>query len=173
MDTGEWIRKAQAGDKDALVRLVMDKKDEYYRLAYVYLNNREDALDALQEMIVLLFRNIRKLKDPGAFYSWSKTILVNCCRSALRKRGRVVFLNDKREEAYHENYHRQELQEDLERYLKKLNRHQQEAIRLRYFLDMDYETISVITGTALGTVKSRISLGLDRLRKLLGGEYDA
>ncbi|NLY66156.1 MAG: RNA polymerase subunit sigma-24, partial [Tissierellia bacterium] len=43
-----FIKKAKKGDKEALIRLIMNKKNEYYKLAYVYMKNREDALDALQ-----------------------------------------------------------------------------------------------------------------------------
>lgn len=38
------IKKAQKGDKDILLQLIMAQKNEYYRLAYVYLGNKEDAL---------------------------------------------------------------------------------------------------------------------------------
>lgn len=172
MDTEELVGKAGAGDKDALVKLVMDKKDEYYRLAYVYMENREDSLDALQDMIVLLFQNIKKLKNPEAFYSWSKTILVNCCKSMLRKKGRVLLFNDPREEEYFENYPGRELKQDIMACMKRLNKNQQEAIKLKYFLDMDYGTIARITGVPHGTVKSRIFQGLAKLKELFGGMDD-
>lgn len=170
MEEAALVRQAKAGDKEALIQLVMDQKNEYYRLAYTYTGNREDSLDALQDMIVLLFDNIRKLKDEGAFYSWSKTILVNRCRSMLSKNGRVVALDDRDEEAYHDNYTAGEARQDIMAGLKRLNSRQQEAIKLKYIMDMDYETIARVTGTPVGTVKSRVFNGLARLKELLGGE---
>lgn len=170
MDISALVRRARKGNKEALIKLIMDRKNEFYRLAYTYTGNREDSLDALQDMIIILFNNIRKLKDPDAFYSWSKTILVNQCRAMLRKKGLFVDLDDRQEEAYTESYSLSETKQDIISYLNRLNTSQQEAIKLRYFMDLDYETIAQITSAPVGTVKSRIFNGLARLREMMGGE---
>ena len=90
LDAKLLIKQAKRGDKEALLKLIMDKKDEYYKLAYVYLKNREDSLDALQDMIIILYENIHKLKKEEAFYSWSKTILVNCCKKILKVSNKTI-----------------------------------------------------------------------------------
>lgn len=169
MDEVDLVKQARAGDKEALIQLVMHRKEEYYRLAYTYTGNREDSLDALQDMTVILFDNIRKLKDTSAFYSWSKTILVNRCRNMLRKRARVITLGNYKEEAYHESFPVRETRQDIMACLNYLNSGQQEVIKLKYFLDMDNETIARMTNIPVGTVKSRIFNGLARLREVFGG----
>lgn len=171
MDVVDLVEKGKKGDKEALIQLVMQKKEEYYRLAYVYTGNKEDSLDALQNMIVILFDNIRKLRKADAFYSWSKSILVNECKRILRKRKREIPVEKKGDDSYYENYQLREIRHDISTYIKRLNIYQQEAIKLRYYLDMDYATIARITGTSEGTVKSRIFNGLARLKGLFGGEY--
>lgn len=170
MDGTALVMQARTGDKEALIQLVMDRRNEYYRLAYTYTGNREDSLDALQDMIVIVFDNIRKLKDADAFYTWSKTILVNRCRAILRKRWRVITFGDRDEETYHENYQASEARQDIMTCLDRLNAGQQEAIKLKYFMDMDYESIARVTGVPVGTVKSRIFNGLAKLKELFGGE---
>lgn len=60
------IKRAMAGDKDALVSLIMKQKNDYYRLAYVYMKNQEDALDALEDMILILYQRIGSLKKRGS-----------------------------------------------------------------------------------------------------------
>lgn len=149
----------------------MDKKIEYYRLAYVYVDNQEDALDALEDMIVAVYKNIGKLKKPEAYYSWSKTILVNICKSMLKKRSKSVAWEDVNQEPYVESYEQKEYRADLAEHIALLNSNQQEAIKLRYFLDYDYQTIAEIMQVPLGTVKSRISIGLEKLKESLGGDY--
>lgn len=171
MDTSGLIRKAQCGDKEALIRLVMDRKDELYRLAYVYVKDKEDAMDAMQDMIVIIFEKIEKLKNPDSFYTWSKTILVNCCKDMLRKKKKFVSMEQDEEMGYKENYEGSEFRTDILESIKALNEYQQEVIKLRYFLDMDYETISKVTKVPLGTVKSRIFTGIRKLKEILGGEY--
>ena len=171
MDVVDLVAKAKKGDKEALIELVMNKKEEYYRLAYVYTGNKEDSLDALQNMIVILFDNVKKLKKADAFYSWSKSILVNECKRILRKRKREIPVEEKEDVGYCENYQLREIRHDISTYLKRLNIYQQEAIKLKDYLDMDYATIARITGASEGTVKSRIFNGLARLKGLFGGEY--
>ena len=58
----------------------------------------------------------------------------------------------------------------LERCLSQLSEKHQEVIRLRYFLDLDYETISRILKIPLGTVKSRIFNALKKMEACFGGE---
>jgi len=167
----QMVGKAKKGDKEALIQLVMARKDEYYRLAYSYTCSKEDSLDAMQDMIVILFNNINKLRDADAFYSWSRTILVNCCRRIVKKQSRIIPIDDSQEGEYHEDYQGREFKQDIMDSLKKLSLKQREAIILKYFFDMDYETISRITRVPVGTVKSRVFNGLSKLRQLFGGEY--
>lgn len=171
MDSIDLIKKARGGDKEALISLVMNNKNDYYRLAYVYLRDKEDSMDAMEDMIVILYENIKKLKNSDAFYSWSKTILVNCCKKILRRKKKVILVDEYEENEYTEKYQTKEQKIDIIRALKNLCSHQEEAIRLKYFMDMDYETISSITNVPVGTVKSRISIGLKKLREVFGGEY--
>ncbi|HHT49965.1 MAG TPA: sigma-70 family RNA polymerase sigma factor [Eubacteriaceae bacterium] len=165
------IKNAKSGDKDALVTLIMNKKNEYYGLALLYMKNQEDALDALEDMIVILYSKIHSLRKPEAFYSWSKKILVSCCLNKIKKDKRIVLI-DEWDQEDKKNYFREKDQEiDLDKELEKLSFKHREAIKLRYYLDYDYETISKLTNTPIGTVKSRIFNGLKRLRENMGGEY--
>lgn len=86
------IKKAKKGDKEALLSLVMNQNTDYYKLAYSYMKNKDDALDAMQDMIVILYENISTLKKNKAFYSWSKTILVNCCKEILSNQKKLVSI---------------------------------------------------------------------------------
>lgn len=170
METETLVKKAKKGDQDALVQLIMERKQEYYKLAYVYMKNNEDALDAMEDMIVILYENINKLKKEDAFFSWSKTILVNCCKKLLKKKKKVISLEAVKEEVYEGDIEQKNEEIMLEKHLSQLNKKHQEAIRLRYFLDLDYETISKIIKVPIGTVKSRISIGLKKLKESFGGE---
>lgn len=167
------IKKAKKGDKEALLQLVMNQKTDYYKLAYVYMKNKEDSLDIMQEMIVILYQNISKLKKDEAFYSWSKTILVNSCRKALKANKGLISLESIEEQKY-ESYESDNSSEDkivLEKYLSRLNPIHEEVIRLRYTMDLDYESISKLLNIPLGTVKSRINTAMKALKKSMEGEF--
>ena len=62
MDLKLLIKQAKKGDKEALLNLVMAQQVDFYKLAYVYMKDKEDAMDALQDMIVILYENISTLK---------------------------------------------------------------------------------------------------------------
>lgn len=170
MEIERLVKKAKQGDKDALVQLIMAEKEVYYKLAYVYMKNAEDAMDAMEDMILILYENISRLKNESSFYSWSKTILVNCCKNSLKKKNKVVFLETLQEQQQDSFVAETDEQLRLEKHLGELNSKQQEVIRLRYFMDMDYQSIAELLKVPLGTVKSRISIGLSKLKVVLGGE---
>lgn len=170
METIELVKHARQGDQDALVKLIMSRKQEYYKLAYAYMQNREDAMDAMEDMIVLLYENIGRLKKEEAFHSWSKTILVNCCKNLLRKRKRFVSLETAPEESCEGGFGSREDRLLLEEQLAKLAKGHQEVLKLRYFLGLDYQSIADMLKIPLGTVKSRIAKGLGKLKTGLGGE---
>ncbi|NLM04088.1 MAG: sigma-70 family RNA polymerase sigma factor [Clostridiales bacterium] len=171
MEIKMLVKKAKAGDKEALLQLIMKEHEKYYKLAYVYTKNPEDAMDALEDMIVILYNKINTLRKEDAFYSWSKTILVNSCKKILKRRNKLLYLDQWEQPDDRNSIKNSEEAMDLEGALNKLNEHQREAIKLRYYLDYDYKSIANITNVSLGTVKSRISTGIKKLKNLLiGGE---
>lgn len=163
------VKQAKKGNKEALLKLVMAEEDDYYKLAYVYMKNKDDSLDALQDMIIILYENISKLRKEEAFYSWSKTILVNLCKSKLKENKKLVPIEKVKEVESYEVYGNIDDSLMLEDYLSQLNDIHEEVIRLRYLLDLDYKAISDILNVPLGTVKSRLSIGMDKLKGLMGG----
>lgn len=170
MDTKELVDKAKKNNKEALVRLIMDKKEEYYKLAYVYVRNPDDAMDMLQEMIIIVYENLTKLKKNESFYSWSKTILVNCCRNHLKMSRKYIVDNEIRQDT---SYHDDMSVTDnifIEEKISKLKIKYQEVIKMKYYMDMDYLSISKLLGIPVGTVKSRLNTAIKKLRESIGGE---
>ncbi|UWG99296.1 sigma-70 family RNA polymerase sigma factor [Dehalobacter sp. DCM] len=162
------VKKAKSGDKEALIALIMSEKQAYYRLAYVYMKNQDEALDAMEDMILKVYENIKRLKDEQAFYRWSKTILVNCCKKNLTRKHKVILIQDIPEGSYEDDYDIKDEQLSIEKHWGNLNRKHQEVLKLRYYLDMDYDTIASILKIPLGTVKSRIHTGLQKLKQSMG-----
>ncbi len=174
MKVNHLVKQAQKGNKEALLQLILADKDAYYRLAYAYMGNEHDAMDAMEDMIVTLYEKIDQLKKREAFYSWSKTILVNRCKTLLRKQNRFVPLEDDKGPLFaaltdDNPYRDTESEMNMQVLLSHLNAQQREAIELRYVHDLPYQTIADITGAPLGTIKSRISQGIQKLEIVIGG----
>lgn len=171
MTITKLVKKAKKGHKDALVQLIMQEQQQFYHLAYTYVGNEHDALDALEQMIVILYEKIHQLKNDTAFYSWSKTILVNECRAILKKKHRVIFIED--EESIELTVNPIDQLDDeltLEHYLTILSPVHKEAIQLKYLLDYNYETIAELTNVSIGTAKTRVFYALKKLRAHFGEE---
>lgn len=179
MDVVIEVKKAKKGDKEALLQLILAEKEAYYRLAYSYMRNEADAMDALEEMIVRLYERIGQLKKEESFYTWSKTILVNQCKRSLKRNNKVIPLGDQLDvnkghisSTGKSDYRQVEEQMDLQALLTHLNADQREAIQLKYYHDLDYGSIAAMTRVSTGTVKSRIYQGLQKLRGLYGRNTD-
>ncbi|MGE4282287.1 MAG: RNA polymerase sigma factor [Clostridia bacterium] len=166
----DLIIKARQGNQESLIQLIMAQKQDYYKLAFVYMKNEEDALDVMEDMIVAIYENIHLLKNNEAFYSWSKTILVNRCKALLKKKKKVIYTDYIQEKVYEEKFNEKEEQVILEEHLSRLNAKHQEVLKLRYFLDLNYQSIAQLLKVPIGTVKSRINIGLRKLRESIGGE---
>lgn len=179
MDVVNSVREAKKGDKEALLQLILAEKEAYFRLAYSYMRNEADAMDILEEMIVKLYERISQLKKEESFYIWSKTILVNQCKRSLKRNNKVILLGDQSdvdlrnvEPSGKSDYRQVEEQMDLQALLTLLNADQREAIQLKYYHDLDYGSIAVMTRVSTGTVKSRIFNGIQKLRALYGRNGD-
>ena len=71
--------------------LVTDQA-RFYRLAYSYLKNREEALDAVQTAVCRALEKQGELKEPEALRAWFYHILVHVCMDVLRSRKRVTLI---------------------------------------------------------------------------------
>ena len=85
----ELLVRVRAGDREAFDLVVAATAESTYRTALAILGNDADANDAAQDTFVAAWRGIGGLRDLDRFDAWLGRILVNQCRSALRRRGRV------------------------------------------------------------------------------------
>lgn len=87
------IRKCKARDKDAFNLLFSRYEGYLYRLCYHYLQNKEDALDVMQEIFIKVFRSIDTFDESRDFPPWLKKIAVNTCLNYLRDKDRKFHLS--------------------------------------------------------------------------------
>lgn len=75
----EIIKKAQNGDKEALNKVIEEIESPLYKIAILRLKNEEDANDVVQNTMLLIYKNLKKLKEPKYFKTWTIRILINEC----------------------------------------------------------------------------------------------
>ena len=90
---GDLIEAARNGDRAAYVDLIRVRQDHLFATAQRVLRDIDRAEDALQDALVIAWRDLRGLRDPDRFDAWLNRVLVNVCISqAARERRRTSNL---------------------------------------------------------------------------------
>src|SRR5439155_253989 len=82
----EVIRKARAGDLEAFRMIHEEYGRRIVNFIYRMVDSREDAEDLSQEVFLIVFHELRRLKDEGRFESWIYRIARNEVYQAYRKK---------------------------------------------------------------------------------------
>jgi len=147
------------------------------------LHNETDVQDLLQEVFVEIW-NCAARYDPakGRPLGWIVTLVRRRAIDRLRRRDaydragvRLAEETNRNADSWthvHEDVARHEMNEHLQRALAVLPEAQSDAIQLAYHRQMSQREIAAHTGIPLGTVKTRLELGLKKMAVLLCGFED-
>lgn len=163
-------------EETEFLELLNGRLNVLYKIAYSFFKDESNASDAVQDAVVMAYKNIYKLKEKDKFNSWITTILVNKCRDILR-RGKIITFEkydegviDIRafnEGVYESDYEKVENKIYVINLLNKIDEKYRDVIRLKYFGDYKLEEVSTILGIPVGTVKSRLNFGIKKLKELM------
>lgn len=82
----QLVRKTQKGDSDAFAELYTATYQRQYRFAYQYVKDPYLAQDILQDVYILVLKNIRTLKNPRLFVSWLHQITFRICFDTFKRK---------------------------------------------------------------------------------------
>lgn len=142
----------------------MNHYEQFYRLAYTYVKNADDAQDIVQESILKAMTSLDSLNNPQYLKTWFCRIVVNTALDFLRKQNKFSFSDEDVLEdcSYEERDNTQTL--DLHAALEQLSPNSRSVIVLRYFEDLKLEEIGDVLDINVSTVKTRLYTALKRLR---------
>ena len=151
-------------------RYIIENQQTYYRLAYSYVKNKENALDIVQEAILKALRSIDRLDEVNYMKTWLYRIIVNTAIDFIRKHQRVSTMEDDNLQG-HLPFSENELSDlDLQEAVDQLPPMYKTIIILRFFEDLKIDEIADITGDNVNTVKTRLYSALRKLRIEMGEE---
>lgn len=158
---------------DRLVAYIIENQDKFYRLAFSYVKNQEDALDAVQNAVCNALENYESLRDEGAVRTWFYRILVNESYAIIKANKRIVLTEDSSswEIPYEEEGF--EFHDDLYDRIGRMEKDVQSIIKLRFFEEMTLNEIAEILRMNLNTVKAKLYRGLRTLKVDIGREREA
>lgn len=177
MSETEQIAQAKRGDDAAWVALVRQHQEAVFRLAYLLLGDADDAEDVAQEVFVRAWRALDRFDADRPLRPWLLEITRNQCfnwrRSARRYLAALgrwgadepapVDPDAQLAEAWQATV--------LWQAVRRLRVADQEVIYLRCFLELSVEETATALKVAPGTVKSRLSRALQRLRERIEHEW--
>jgi RNA polymerase sigma-70 factor (ECF subfamily) len=181
----QLIFEFQKEDVQAFNEIVFRYKDKLVNFLFRYTGSKDESEDLAQDTFLKLYRSKHLYKEIAKFSTWFYTIAINIAKTNIRKKSRHNSIsisdfdpdNEKDFEltanvispedtanASIENYY-------IQKAINSLNEKFREVIILRDIQDLEYEEIAQITNLPLGTVKSRINRGRERLKELLSEIY--
>jgi RNA polymerase sigma factor (sigma-70 family) len=172
----ELIARAAGGDTDAYAALVRRYQELAVRTAFLVTGHAEDAQDAAQEAFTKAYYGLGRFEPDRPFRPWLLRIVVNEARNrrkATRRRAELTLRAfdhqhlDSGEPGPEAALLANERRTALLDALAMLREQDRLAIAYRYFFDLSEAELAEALGVARGTVKSRLSRALSRLRDAL------
>jgi len=176
----ELVERARRGDEGAYEELVRTHQGIAFRTAYLVTGSAAEAEDAAQEGFVKAFRALGRFHPGAPFRPWLLRIVANEARNRRRSAGRRAALALRAAEEGSSGGAAPSPEgallagEEREQLLAAVNELREEerlVIACRFFLELSEEETAAALGVRRGTVKSRTSRALARLRASIGEAY--
>lgn len=174
IEEARLVRKAKAGDREALGALLADQESRLFAVCLRMVGERESARDLAQDALVKAIHALETFDERARFSTWITRIAINACVSHLRKRklrshpsldGAAADpadpklsdrLEQRREPPPHSRVEQSERLEALRLAMGALSPEQRALLLMRDGQDMDYASIAEALNVRVGTVKSRL-----------------
>jgi RNA polymerase sigma-70 factor (ECF subfamily) len=164
----ELVARAQEGDLDAFSTLTTGATNRLYAAARLILRDEERAADAVQDVLLQAWLNIRGLRDPDRFDAWIHRLLVRACfRAAKRNRARSILevqLDPVTEPATADAQRLVAIRDQLDRGFQRLSPDQRAVIVLHHYLGLSLVEAADALDIPLGTMQSRLSRATSAMR---------
>ena len=146
--------------------LLLANYNQYFRLAYSYVHNEDDAGDIVQNTAYKAIKNSSQLKETQYASTWLYRIVINEIFTFCGQK-KTESLEAAEEACQEDSYE----DIDLKLALESLPLEDKMIVELKYFEDMKLEEIAAILDLNINTVKSRLYRSLKKLRIMLEEDW--
>jgi RNA polymerase sigma-70 factor (ECF subfamily) len=178
LDESTLIRHAANGDAAAWEPLVLAHQQAVFRLSYLLLGDPDDAEDIAQETFLRAWKHLKRFDATRPLRPWLLSIASNLASNRRRSAGRYLsalvraFRNEPAPSTSIEEKSTRHMEAShLWKAVQTLSVPDQQIVYLRYFLDLSVAETAEVLKIAEGTVKSRLSRALDRLRGIIQHDF--
>ena len=172
--SSDVITRAKNGDSGAFYELFSEVQDEVYRIAYIYVKNREDARDVVQETAFRCFRSIKKLRQDEYFRTWAVKTAMNCALNMIRTNKKYVPIDKlpTSDEAVVSPENSALASVTLERLMNVLDEREKSVLILSKLYEIPLSEIAKMLKLPLGTVKTILYRAIAKIKKETPYERD-
>lgn len=166
----DLIKKVQLGDELAFKQLTLTIENDLYRVAKTRLNSDDDIKDAIQNTMIITYKNAKKIRNIDCFKTWMVHVLINECNKIYNSNKRNSELYNKVITDIDFNKFDNSIQDiqdkmSFDSLIKKLNYDEKIVFTLYYNSQFSSKQISEILKISVNTVKSRLTRGKNKLKK--------
>lgn len=177
------VKQTQLGDSNAFAELYTATYQIQYRFAYQYTKDTYQAQDILQDVYILVLKNIHTLKNPRFFMSWLHQITFRMCYDSAQKKQRqsqeLQYATPDEDATYDpadssvdsnpEEYTlHKDMRQEVVNAIYSLPEEFAQPIVMRYYDNMAVPSIAAAMGCSSSTIKRRLNKGHKLLEKKLG-----
>lgn len=181
----EILEALRAGERDRAITVLVRRYQRFvYSVALRQMNHVEDAQDITQDVLLRAARFVDGFQQQSSLQTWLYRITINQCRSEFRRRRIKSFFGIGNEEGQidvasagplpSEHAEQNDFDFFMQKVLATLPPKQRETFCLRFYDELSYEQISIITGTSQGALKANYHWAVKKIaEKLKNSEYYA
>ncbi len=163
----EIVLSAKQGNKEAFTQLILEIKNDLYKICRIRLNNNDDIDDAIQETMIQAYKSLSSLKDVNKFKPWIITILINNCNKIYRKKQKtrtIVEEYDVERIGIDSNIEKTEADINFHILIKDLKYEERVVIILYYMEQFTFKEIGKILHCSESTIKTRLYRAKEKIR---------
>lgn len=149
--------------KEQFAEGVKKYRNDLYRVALMLMKNDADAQDAVGDAVLKAFEKRETLKSYDKFKPWIMQILSNTCNTTLKRRTRVVLVED----VWDTEEPVERKPDEMWDLVMELEDEFREVVCLYYYEGFSIKEIGRMLSVSEGTVKSRLSRAREKLKVLL------
>jgi RNA polymerase sigma-70 factor (ECF subfamily) len=163
------VERAQGGDFDAFTELVKVYAPRLHGVANLILHDSERAQDAVQDALLMGWRDLRALREPDAFEAWLRRLTVRACYRVAKKERRrnlveLHVMPDPVSRTVPDASADLAERDWLYGMLGRLAIDQRAVVVLHYYLDLPVNEVAEVLDIPYGTAASRLHRGLEAMR---------
>ncbi len=166
----DLVEQAQRGDREAFAILARTRGDQLFGIARRIVRDVGLAEDAVQQALVIAWRELPRLRDPERFDAWLQRMLVHACYAEARSKR--AWISSIRALPIDGPAAPDELasfadRDEVERGFRRLPPEQRAILVLHHYLGLDSNEIGAVLDIPAGTARSRLHYAHRAMRAAL------